>query len=520
MGEVLSHVSVPETVDYESMRRRRLLLAALILIALPIGVYLFARFTLGSDLVRTTLERQLSARLGQPVHIRTATAGLFPRVALRLQDVTVGSADVVHIGDLQIVTGLRGLLSRTVTDAEVIASTGTVRVPLPFSLTPASPPASAPADASSLAIVSIRTIRLREITLATGRHSLIVDLDSSLEGDRLNIGRAALRTSSTRLEASGTLALSSMEGSLEARADPLDLDEAIAIASAMATPAPAAARPQAGSSSLHLVVRLSAPKATYASYLFEDVAATLDLAPRGVTLSPLSLRSFGGRFQGRLDAETTREVPLLRLSGRAEGFDVAELLKASGSPGGITGRLAGTVSVSAAGTEIDPLIRSARGTIGAVVTDGAIPGLEMVRQIVLAFGKPSGAPAAGSGSAFSRLGGTFALASGALSSEDLAMASRDFDMTGRGTMRLASGDLDARVNVILSPELTAQAGTDLRRYAQQDGRVVVPATIGGTLPRPAVALDVASATRRALENELRRRATTFIDGLFKKRKDK
>jgi hypothetical protein len=164
-------------------------------------------------------------------------------------------------------------------------------------------------------------------------------------------------------------------------------------------------------------------------------------------------------------------------------------------------------------------MRSARGSIAAVVTDGAIPGLEMVRSIVLAFGKPSGAPAAGSGSAFSRLGGTFALAGGSLSSDDLAMTSRDFDMAGRGTMQLASGALDAKVNVVLSPELTAQAGTDLRRYAQQDGRVVVPATIGGTLRQPAVAPDVLSATRRALENELRRRATTFIDELFKKKKE-
>ena len=144
--------------------------------------------------------------------------------------------------------------------------------------------------------------------------------------------------------------------------------------------------------------------------------------------------------------------------------------------------------------------------MAAAITNGTMPRLDLVRPIVLAFGKPSGAPPPGSGSGFSRLGGTFALANGVVSSQDLAMAARDFDLTGQGSVELASGALSARGDVVLSQELTAQAGVDLRRYAQQDGRVVVPATISGTLQQPSVALDVVAATRRALENELERRA--------------
>jgi hypothetical protein len=66
-------------------------------------------------------------------------------------------------------------------------------------------------------------------------------------------------------------------------------------------------------------------------------------------------------------------------------------------------------------------------------------------------------------------------------------------------------------NVILSRELTAQAGTDLRRYAQQDGRIVLPATIGGTLAHPRVSIDVAAILNRALQNEIQRR----LKGLFR-----
>jgi hypothetical protein len=210
-------------------------------------------------------------------------------------------------------------------------------------------------------------------------------------------------------------------------------------------------------------------------------------------------------------------MPAFKLAGRAEALDITELMKAAGSAGGITGSLGGDVTVAASGTDTLGLLRSARGSIVAAITNGSMPRLEIVRPLILAFGKPSGAPPEGSGSAFSRLGGTFALAGGTVSSGNIAMAARDFDMNAEGSLQLVSGSLSARGDVVLSRELTAQAGVDFRRVAAEDGRIVVPATFGGTLQQPAVSLDVAAATRRALGNELQRRARSFLDGLLKRK---
>ena len=90
-------------------------------------------------------------------------------------------------------------------------------------------------------------------------------------------------------------------------------------------------------------------------------------------------------------------------------------------------------------------------------------------------------------------------------------------MTGRSTLQLSSGALNAHGDVKLSRELTAQAGTDLRRYAQQDDRVVVPANVGGTIENPQMSVDIAAATNRALQNEIQRRTRTLFEGLFKKK---
>jgi len=137
--------------------------------------------------------------------------------------------------------------------------------------------------------------------------------------------------------------------------------------------------------------------------------------------------------------------------------------------------------------------------------------------VILAFGKPSGAAPSGSGSSFSSLAGTFALGNSTLASQNLTLETRDFTAHGSGSLNVDSGAIDSRLDLVLSQELTAQAGTDLRRYAADNGRVIVPATVGGTITHPTVFVDVAAAGKRALENEVKRKANSLLNGLFKKK---
>src|SRR5262249_41250100 len=158
--------------------------------------------------------------------------------------------------------------------------------------------------------------------------------------------------------------------------------------------------------------------------------------------------------------------------------DVAEVLKNTGSTGGITGRLVGTLSASGSGTDGASLLRSARGAFRATVVDGTLPYINIVRPVILAFGKPSGSVPSGSRSSFSSLAGNFTLAAGTLASQNLALEARDLTARGAASLNIDSGAISSQLDVVLSEELTAQAGTDLRRYAEQNGRVVVPATVG------------------------------------------
>jgi hypothetical protein len=503
----------------KTLRRVLLVVVAVLVVAL-LGVFVTARRLLGSDSVRTAIAQQLSAALGQPVRIDTAGVSLFPRLAVELHRVAIGDSAAVSLGEVRVATGWRGLLSRTVEDAEITVTDTTITLPLPFSLVPASGGTTGASGASGFTITSIRRISLRGVDLVAGQHTLHVDMEAGIERDTLTVDSLTASAATTSIDAHGTMSsMAQAQGQFEATANPLDLDEMFAFAGAFTTPAPRGRAPSGTADSpMHIVLRLTAPRGNFGAHAFTDLSTTIDLRTGQVALAPLAVRVFDGTVQGKLAADTSRAVPRLTLNGRLDHLDAAALMADAGSPGSLTGRLAGTAALTADGTAADALLRTARGTIDIIVADGRIPGLDMVRSVILAFGKPSGAPPEGSGSAFTRLGGTFALADGRLTSDNLALASRDFDLAGHGSLRLPGGGVEARADVVLSRELTAQAGTDLRRYAEQDGRVVLPARIDGTITRPVVFIDVEAAARRALQNELKRRTKSLLDRLFKKQK--
>jgi AsmA-like protein len=497
--------------------RRALLIAAGLLLLLSVGLYLAATRVLTSDYARTTIEQQLTARLGQPVRIGALSAAIYPRVAVDLDDVAIGAPAAVTLAHVRLVTGLRALFSRTISDAELIVRNSRLSLPLPIALLPAATQTSAPASGPGLTIASVRVISLENVELIAPSQSMRIDLRGSLTGDRLDIERVTLRGRSSKIDGKGSLSsVARFEGSLEQTADVLDLDELMGIASAFTSAGGDAQQQRQSATPMRLTVALTAKKGQFATYSFSDLTTTIAMGPGTVALAPLALRAFGGQFNGRLDADTRGIAPQLRLRGRVDGLDISPLMKANGTSG-ITGTLGGTVTLSASAADAASVLQTARGTIAAALSNGTIEHLDLVRTVVLAFGKPSGVPPEGSGSAFTRLGGTFALANRMLTTNDLSLSSRDFDVHGRSTLQLSSGALNARGDVALSPELTAQAGTDLRRYAQQDGRVIVPAIVGGTIMQPQVTVDVEAAAARAFQNELQRRAKTLFDGLFKKK---
>lgn len=503
------------------MLRKALLAAGVALVVLAALVALVARGTIGNETMRRTLEAQLSASLHQPVTIGRLGASFFPRVALDLHDVTIGQPSGATIAELSIVTGLRGLLSKRVEDAEVIVSNS--RIPLKVALAIVGAAASAPPSApgAGLTIVSVRTLSFRHVEVVSSPYTLLIDLESALAGDRLDVSRLAAQSADTRIEMRGAISsLTRRLGKFTATASRLNLDELLAVASAMTSQAGGVAAngtatPAAAASPMDITIELTAPGGLLRGYTLQDLSASLRITPEELLLQPLKFGLFGGTYEGRLAVMTQGAAPEAKLTGQLSGMGVERILRETRGSASLSGTLSGSVALTTHGDSSESMLAAARGNGRVTISNGVVPGLEMVRAVVLAFGKPTGVPPAGSGSAFTRIDGTFTLADRTLRSQDLSFNSRDFDMTGTPVVRLTDGAIDMHATVMLSRELTAQAGTDLRRYTVQDGRIVLPARITGTVAAPSVTIDMAAALQRALQNEIRRRMQGLFDKIIK-----
>jgi hypothetical protein len=511
-----------------ALARRRIVIVAAVFLGVLLALALTVRVLLGGDRIKTAIEIQASAALGHPVTIRAAVPRLLPRIGLELTGITVGAAREVTIDQARLTTGFRALLGGRVENAEISVEHSRIDVRWAFALLGAladSAPRGTPPAPSALTIESIATIALRDVTLAAGSRQLVVDLDSSLTGgDRLLVRRVHGRSEGSDLVISGELSsVARRTGTFTIEAQTLDLDGLMAFLAA-ATPAGAAGQaspevasaPPAAMVPLELEIAVRARKGSALGIAFTNLETTSRMAQGALVLDGLKVDVFGGRFAGSAGLDGSRRVPAYEWRGTFENLDVPALVAFAGSPGSMTGRLAGSVALAAAGVEPLEAMQRARGTARVVITDGRIPGLEIVRGVVLAFGKPSGEVPGGAGEAFTRLAASLVVDGQALATNDLTLTSRDLDLTGKGTLSLASQAVDLHTDVMLSRELSAQAGRDLYRAAREGDRIVLPVRITGTVARPTVFVDVASALKRALRNRFEDEVKSLFERWRKK----
>jgi hypothetical protein len=518
---------------------RRILIGLAIVAGLIVlvGAGLLHWFLRG-DGVRRALETQASARLGQPVQIGDADVRLLPRPALELSGVTIGEPAVVTLARVQVSAGLGGLLSRRVEDAELVIADSEVALPLalgglaaaagepadgaaarPGAGAPAAPPTAAaprPEDGGpAFTIASVRTIRLDNVRLTGRGREIVVSARGALEGSTFELTSLEARSGATSLEARGTVALEPrIDANLAVTADRIAVDELLALAGAF-TPPEESGTPASGGGTpdARVVADVRANVVQAAGVDLTAFAATLTSEDGRVTIQPASFNLFGGSFSGRVRADLG-EPSALDLSADAElrGLDVAALAAFGGADGAITGRLSTNARFTGRGADASAALAAMRGDGTVTIADGTLTGLDLVRTVVLFFGRPAADAPASAGSRFDRIEAQFTLANRVLRADPLTLRSQDADVEGQVRLALATEALDGRARLILSEALSAQAGTDLARFTREGNRIVLPATIGGTLGKPSVRIDASETIQRGLKNELQRRLDRFLGG--------
>lgn len=505
--------------------KKLLLIVASVLALVAIGLAVAARMLLDPERIRATIASEASEALDMPVTLASASVSIWPRAGLALTDLVVGQPPVVTLHSVDVTTGLGALLSRRIEDAEVTVSGSHVDLLALLHVverlntgSSGAGGANSTGSAPAVTLVNVKAISFRDVEISASGKTATVSIESSLSGDRLDVGSLVVTTPVTTLKASGAIeSFAARRAKLSMTADPLDLDGMMAML--------AGATGSAGSTGsmgpVDLTLDLKAAKGQAAGVAFNDLATTIRVTGKDITLEPLGLGLFGGRIAGSATVDISGPEPALLVNGRLSNVDMAAVSAFAGNAGSITGKLGGTIALSGRGADPATAIRRATGNGTLAITDGSMPNLHLVRAIVLAFGKPAAAQPAG-GDAFSQLSSTMQLANNVIRLSNIAFQSRDVELRGGGTLALAGSRLNVKAEAMLSEELTAQAGRDLVRYAAEQGHVTVPVLVTGTVSQPVIRVDVADVLRRAATNEIRgqlkKQTESLLDRLIGKKK--
>jgi hypothetical protein len=505
-----------------------------LILIVAIGLSIWVRSAFAKDTVRAAFAGQLSRVLGQPVTVGSIAATFYPRVTVNLGQVAIGAPARITVQTLHVGADFRALLSRRIEHARLELSGAHVELPLPhFSVGSTSGPATSPVE-----IVSVDAIVLRGVEIVSGGRTVTGDVEVTPVGKGLVLQKVALRADTAAIDVTGRFTdLSGPIGDLVVKAGALNFDRLLAfvndfVAGAATPPSP---RPAPGSAAANpgtpappppnIGVSLAADRATMGELALDGLAGQARITADAMTLDPIGFGVFGGHYKGALTF-TLGKGPDIRMKAALTGVDMAAATAFIGSPDTISGRLSGNLDLTGRGMAASSIVSTARGTARVDIVDGVVKNLGLVRSVVLlTSGRSDVAPESAVAAArtgrdepFTRLGATLAVAAGSASTDDLRFESNDLLLAAGGAVRLDGSAINLNGRLQLSDELSRQAGRDLLRYTQEEGRVTLPATITGSAAAPHVQIDVASMAKRALTNraseEVQKALKNRLGGLF------
>lgn len=514
---------------------KKIVIGALVFVLVAsVGLFFWARAVFTQDNVRAALAKQLSESVGQPITVGSIGAAIYPRVTVNLGNVTIGQPPRIQVQTLHVGTDFRALLSRRIEHASLRLTGARVELPLPeFAVSPSSESGSPePSGASPVEIISIDEIVLRDVEIKSGSRTLRGDIEMVPQGKGVMLKRVKLMAEDSTIDIAGKISdIAGPVGELTVKAGALNFDRLLAFVSDFAgnaglaaTSAPKAKPAAAGKGpAMNVALSLEADRATIGTLTLEKLSGQARVTADAMNLQPVTFGVFGGKYDGSLRF-SLGSSPDFRLNAALSGVDMAAATKFAGSPDTITGRLSGKLSLSGRGIDAASALNSARGTARVDITKGTVKNLGLVRTVVTSASGRSGAPTKSASGprdeSFERLGATLVVANGSASTQDLRFESPDVLLAATGGLRLDGSAINLAGQVQLSDELSQQAGRDLVRYTQEQGRVTLPATITGSADNPQVRIDVAKLATRAITNKATEEAGKALkknlDSLFKR----
>jgi AsmA protein len=260
-----------------------------------------------------------------------------------------------------------------------------------------------------------------------------------------------------------------------------------------------------------------------------DMQSKVAMANQVINLDPLSLKLFGGAYQGSARIDQSQNPAEIALNGKFNGLDINQFLSSSGQRSAIYGRADGSLNVRGrTGESPDALAKTLTGNGFVAISDGKFASFDLMKQVEL-LGRLVNLPAGGAGTAFRSLKANLRFDRGRMTTSALQLLMDDLSVTGEGAMQLGDAPtVDYGLLARLSPGLTRRvapqsddAGSPLQGITKitsklgnffiEGDSMVVPIKMSGPMNQPVFGLNSSMLEKRAKE----RLVESFTDRLNK-----
>jgi AsmA protein len=243
--------------------------------------------------------------------------------------------------------------------------------------------------------------------------------------------------------------------------------------------------------------RLHVGSILYDKVILDDVDAAVTLDRGMVRLNPLTAGLFGGRHVGSIEVDARRAPPTFSIASTLDKVDANRLTSAVTSLKDILyGSLGSTLRMRLSGDDAASMARSMNGTMSLALTDGRVANLNLKQEIANIARFITGSPPSERTTRVASLTGGFVIKDGLARTDDLT-ASIDIGKLGAsGTIDLADQRVDLRLVAVMSKEASDKAGGSriggfmTTALANQQGELVIPLLVSGTMSSPRVTPDV------------------------------
>ena len=236
---------------------------------------------------------------------------------------------------------------------------------------------------------------------------------------------------------------------------------------------------------------------------FQEVGTGIVVGEGRLRLDSARAKLYGGTFAGTFNADASTQTPSLLLEGRTAGVQLAPLLMALVGDASFSGTSDFDINLRGRGATITENLRSAGGTMGFSLTNGAIEGFNIDETLCRRYNQVSENPPPRENppdrTPYQAIRGTATVTDGIARSNDLFARVGSFEVRGNGNLSIADAITDYKFEARLAASVPIP-GCDTMDHMMN---IDFPLVMTGPVTAPSIAPDYGEVVKRVIQDRVR-----------------